>query len=258
MYLSLPRSAPKLGRTAPRYAFPRRAWEQNNWLYRGYLQSRRRKVASYRRNTSFYSIKTRRSKAASKNFNPHSQCGCPPARSPGCRAGTGWRSSSSCCRGRWTRSRPPSIFLARLPVILSLWSVLFPDRWVSFSAPITRVFDQLIYHLACSFPFGRSCRLSNTPKDKALLFQCVSSKNGELYIGFSFRLRSSSYNGTRQHSILKHPLAQTITFRITKAGFVVKIEFLCRDYNFGRTWVCLRTWGSFSRVAHPQGMKLFS
>jgi hypothetical protein len=39
------------------------------------------------------------------------------------------------------------------------------------------------------------------------------------------RLRSSSYDGTRQSNILNRPLRQTIPIWLTKAGFVVKINF---------------------------------
>jgi hypothetical protein len=62
-------------------------------------------------------------------------------------------------------------------------------------------------------------------KDKALLVQCESSENCELCIGFSFRLRSSSYDGTRQPNILNRPLTQTISIRIAKAGFAVYLPY---------------------------------
>jgi len=50
------------------------------------------------------------------------------------------------------------------------------------------------------------------------------------------RLRSTSYDGTRQPNILKRPLTQTISIWITKAGFVVKINLLHRDCNFRPVW----------------------
>jgi len=62
-------------------------------------------------------------------------------------------------------------------------------------------------------------------KIRSCFFKADKSKNGEWCIGFSFRLRSTSYDGTRQPNILKRPLAQTITIRGNHAGFVVKINY---------------------------------
>ncbi len=49
-----------------------------------------------------------------------------------------------------------------------------------------------------------------------------------------------SYDGTRQPNLLKRPLAQTKLNRITKAGMVVKINFLRRYCNFRPVCVRLR------------------
>jgi hypothetical protein len=39
------------------------------------------------------------------------------------------------------------------------------------------------------------------------------------------QLRSTSYDGTWQPNMLKRPFMQTIIIRLTKAGFVVNINF---------------------------------
>jgi len=46
------------------------------------------------------------------------------------------------------------------------------------------------------------------------------------------RLRSPSYDGTRQPNILKHSSEQTTHTQIIKAGFAVKINFLGRERIF--------------------------
>jgi hypothetical protein len=62
-------------------------------------------------------------------------------------------------------------------------------------------------------------------EDKKLLYQHGEIEKGERCFGFSFRLRSSSYDGTRQLNIYMSRETETLINRIAKADFFVNDIF---------------------------------
>jgi len=55
-------------------------------------------------------------------------------------------------------------------------------------------------------------------KDKKLLFRSGRIEKGEMCIGISFRLRSPSYDGTRQRNILRNQSSGTDSYPDNKSG----------------------------------------
>jgi len=87
-------------------------------------------------------------------------------------------------------------------------------------------------------------------KYKVLLFPSGWAENAGLCMGFSFRLRSSSYDGTRQPNILGHQLNETNTQANNGSGRCCQYRFFKLELSiqlnsgiaqhFARSWILLK------------------